>query len=125
MSKQRVVVFDLDGTLADYSQGWQGIYKIGRPLTKGVKLAFKLANLGYRIIIYTCRTNPDLNTGYTQDQLVRIVKYWLDKYLVPYDEIYVGPGKPHASAYIDDRAVKFNANSNRVFALKQIEQLKR
>jgi hypothetical protein len=34
------------------------------------------------------------------------VKYWLDKHGFVYSEIYIGQGKPAASAYVDDRAVR-------------------
>ena len=35
---------------------------------------------------------------------IRIID-WLEKYKFPYTDVYIGQGKPRASAYIDDRAV--------------------
>lgn len=34
------------------------------------------------------------------------IKEYMDKHELPYDEIYVGQGKPVASYYVDDRGVR-------------------
>jgi hypothetical protein len=38
------------------------------------------------------------------------MRYYLDTWGVPYNEIWVGAGKPVAKAYVDDRALRFDNN---------------
>ena len=102
-SKPTVAV-DLDGVLSQYS-GWKGINHIDAPVDGAVDFTKKLSRFA-RIVIWTVRTNGAVqNEGNSQVELLEIVKRWLDKHEFKYDDIYSGPGKPIASAYIDDRAV--------------------
>ena len=39
-----------------------------------------------------------------------ILYEWLEKYEIPYDEIYFG--KPNADVYIDDKGLKFESWKN-------------
>lgn len=122
MRKYKSVCFDLDGTIASYDDGWQGASNIGEPLERGCQLLKECAKK-YYIIIYSCRSNPNLNSGYTEGRLAQYIIDWLNKHDLPYDEVYVGPGKPVAIAYVDDRAVPFNKNSNVEQALETIDHL--
>lgn len=62
---------------------------------------------GYKIIIHSSRaweSFPD------RKERVSEMKKNLDAWQIPYDEIYVGVGKPVAAAYVDDKAVRFDNN---------------
>lgn len=122
MTRRPTICFDLDGTLADYSDGWQGVEKIGKPLLSGTKLLKRLSTQ-CTIIIYTCRTNAELNSAFSQAELVAFVQQWFTEHQLPYNEIYVGLGKPQADVYIDDRAVHFQARSNVDYAMKAIRRI--
>jgi len=111
---KRTVCVDLDGVLAHYD-GWKGIEHIGAPIEGALLFMQQLAHT-YRVVVLTTRCKEYLNSstspaGTTDpdrrpaDQLAAIVRRWLDEHGFPYDEIYVGQGKPFAIAYIDDRAV--------------------
>lgn len=98
---KKTICVDLDGVLADYSKGWQGVDHIGDPIPGAVEFVKKLNELG-RVVIFTSRcssVHKDCTHAGVQ------VACWLQKHGFEYDEIYMGQGKPIASAYIDDRAI--------------------
>ncbi len=102
---QKYVCIDLDGTIAHYKE-WQGEEFFGEPV-EGVQAALQqLRSHGWKIIIYTTRSNQPLIEGY------------LTKNSIPFDYINYNPdqpknalgGKPYADVYIDDRGIQFNGN---------------
>jgi glutaredoxin len=114
MPFQPTIAIDYDGTIVKH------VFPLpGEPL-EGVKEAFALfKKLGYRLLIYSCRTcrwYPEifrkdgepmgLECSYAQD-----MKRVLDENQIPYDEIDDGlKGKPVAEIYIDDKGWRFNGN---------------
>ena len=120
--RKRTICFDLDGTLANYDEGWQGTAVIGKPLARGARLLREVFKT-HRVIIYSCRGNPRLNSGHTEAELAKIIEEWFLKNDLPFDEIYTGLGKPVADAYVDDRAIEFNSCSNVQHALAKIRNL--
>jgi len=105
---KRTIMFDLDGTVSDYSGGWaiHGEFP-GEPFPESVDAIKKLKDANYIIGIYTTRPNE-------------LVEKWLDKYeLTEYvDFINDNPQqpegashKPIAHAYIDDRAIRFDGTN--------------
>lgn len=105
--KPRVCV-DLDGVLAKYN-GWEGLDKIGPPIPGALDFAWSLAEIA-DIVIFTSRCSLDAGgegppTRLSPRQLRIKVIEWLEKHKFPFTDVYVGQGKPRASAFIDDRAV--------------------
>ncbi len=114
---KQTVVFDLDGTLARYD-GWKGVDIIGEPFYGAVDLIRRLLNSGIKVWIYTTRTNTDVNDvqaegfhceeGKEAEFLRKIVRDWLKVWGFPLIsdnfDVYIGPGKPIASIYVDDKA---------------------
>lgn len=111
-SHHNVVAVDLDGTLLEFD--WdeyerKGYDYLGEPKRNAVEILRELKQLGYTIIIYSCRFTPSLykNPKDTLSKtIVRVCKH-LDKYSVPYDDLWIKEGKPKADFYIDDKAVEF------------------
>jgi hypothetical protein len=101
---QRTICYDLDGTLAEYN-GWQGEEVIGEPIKNIVVDLKKEKENGSKIIIHTSRINLELHPDYTLEEQVELVKNWLNKNGIPYDEIWQGIGKPMADRYVDDHSV--------------------
>jgi len=106
--KPRVCV-DLDGVLAKY-ESWRGPDQIGPPLPGALEFATSLSQIA-DIVIFTTRCSQEHYGEHSTTTLVspgrlkiRIID-WLEKYNFPYADVYVGQGKPHALAFIDDRAV--------------------
>lgn len=103
---KRSVCVDLDGVLAQYD-GWKGVEHIGDPIPGAVLFTKRLQEIA-RVVIFTTRTNADPKISERNESVERLtqrVRLWLDAHGFAYDEIYVGQGKPLASAYVDDRAV--------------------
>jgi len=104
---EKIVVVDLDGTLAEY-EGWTGEWApIGEPISDvngwtARDFMLRLQERGYRTIVYSSR-------GDTNEIL-----HWLEKHGIPCNavnwplvEIAGMSEKPIAVAYVDDRAVRF------------------
>jgi hypothetical protein len=114
MGKKTVLV-DLDGVLADYSRGWQGIDHIGDPIPGAVEFVRRLSEFA-RVVIYTtrCKAYPADQPGPDgapepcrddSEALAFRVRTWLNRHGFTYDEVYTDQGKPFAAAIVDDRAV--------------------
>lgn len=117
--RKKTVAVDLDGTISQYEE-WKGLDHFGDPIKGAREFLAKLSE-NYEVLIYTTRTCLAINDPEKARQAVeanrlhilenaadfiaRKIERWLDKHNLPYDRVYVGQGKPIASAYIDDRAV--------------------
>lgn len=101
------VCVDLDGVLAKY-ENWRGPDQIGPPLPGAMEFMTSLAQIA-DILIFTTRCSSDHfgehSTLTSPGRLKIRVIDWLEKYNFPYSDVYVGQGKPHALAFIDDRGV--------------------
>lgn len=101
------IVIDLDGTICPI-KAKDGKYEELVPLPGAVEKMNDLKKNGFYIIISTARNmeTQGANVGKVLRNIGKITLDWLDKYKIPYDEIYFG--KPNAQVYIDDRALRFS-----------------
>lgn len=102
---QSTLCIDFDGVIHDHNLGFHDGTIYGEPI-KGSLEALKELSLKYKIIIFTCKARPDrpLINGKTGAELVW---EWLDKHNVQQFVSKVTATKPIASAYIDDKAIRF------------------
>jgi hypothetical protein len=102
---KKTIALDVDATLAHYTK-WEGIELIGDPLP-GAKEFVERLRQHAEILIYTTRGNAEMNGrhGWGPTILRKLIAEWLEKHGIPYDDIWIGQGKPIFSAIIDDRAV--------------------
>ena len=103
-SKPLRICFDFDNTLVSYP-AVKGDYSTVKPITKNIKFLRLLKDLGHTIIIYTARKmrTHGGNVGKVVADISQVTLDTLNKFNIPYDEIYFG--KPYANFYIDDLAV--------------------
>jgi len=103
IEKQRYC-FDLDNTLVTYPEV-PGDYSTVKPIAHTIDLVKRLKQFGHTIIIYTARrmNTHNGNTGKIMADIGKLTLDTIDKFGIPYDEIYFG--KPYADFYIDDCAV--------------------
>lgn len=106
---KKTVAVDLDGVLAQYD-GWQGVEYFGDPIPGSVEFTQQLAE-NYDIIIHTCRCYEKIS--HESIHLLRNrVRDWLDQHGYVYHYIHIEEGKPIASAYIDDNAIRCEPEIN-------------
>lgn len=101
------ICIDLDGVIADFKKEGE-TYNDVLPIHGAIEKLGELKKNGYYIIIQTARhmKTCESNLGRVNAKITKITLEWLDKYQVPYDEIYFG--KPWAHIYIDDNAFRFS-----------------
>lgn len=97
--------FDLDNTLVSYPE-IEGDYTSVKPIQRTINFLNYLYSQGHTIIIHTARRMKTHggNVGRVQADIAKITFETLDKFAIPYHEIYFG--KPYAHFYIDDLAIK-------------------
>ena len=95
------VCVDLDGVLASKLAPFKKT-QIGPPID-GVVEFLRDLNEFADITILTSRLST--GTDEEQEELRQVIEAWLNDNNLPFKNIYTGPGKPMAHAYIDDRAV--------------------
>ena len=101
--------FDLDNTLVTFPKV-SGDYSTVEPIDSNIKILRYLKKLGHVIIIYTARrmATHKSNVGKIIADIGKVTFDTLDKFDIPYDEIYFG--KPQADFYIDDLAISSYAD---------------
>ena len=114
------ICFDLDNTLVSYPKTI-GDYSTVEPITKNINFLKFLKELGHTIIIYTARRmrTHSGNVGRVVADISRVTLDTLDKFDIPYDEIYFG--KPYANFYIDDLAVNPSISMNQAIGVYDTE----
>jgi len=100
-----IIAVDFDGVIHQNSKGFHDGTIYDEPV-EGVKKGLEYLSKSYKLVIYTCKANPDrpLINGKTGSRLIYdwLVEHELDSYI--YDIVYE---KPNAKYYIDDKAITF------------------
>lgn len=101
------IVIDLDGTICPIKKSNEH-YADLKPFDEAVARLGEMRAAGHYIIIQTARNmaTQESNLGKVMKNIGKVTLEWLERYEVPYDEIYFG--KPNAHLYIDDRALRFS-----------------
>lgn len=103
------ICFDLDNTLVTYPI-IPGDYSTCLPIQKTIDFLKYLKELGNIIIIHTARRmrTHSANLGKVNADIGKLTFDTLERFQVPYDEIYFG--KPDADFYIDDKGINCFGN---------------
>ena len=100
------LIIDLDGTIC---KTFNGNYSDAVP-TKGIlELLAKYKKDGFAIVISTSRNmlTYQNNIGKINANTLPIIIEWLNKYQIPFDEIFVGkPWCGDEGFYVDDKAIR-------------------
>lgn len=101
-------IFDIDGTLCPIKSEDQE-YKDLIPNKKMVEKIRYYHKNGSKIVLFTSRNMKTFsgNVGMINKVTAKIITEWLEKWDIPYDEIFYGkpwPGKH--GFYVDDRTVR-------------------
>lgn len=107
-----ILAVDFDGTLVN--EDGQGSYHV----IPGAREALeRFRQNGYHIVIHTCRIGIAMAEGRVKRE-VEVIKETLTFFAIPFDEIYMAP-KMVADLYIDDRAIAFAGDWQKVARLVQ------
>lgn len=118
--ERKRICFDLDNTLVTYPEK-QGDYTTVLPIDKNIKMLRYLYEQGHTIIINTARRmkSSGNNPGRAVRNGYKDLFQTLEKYNIPFDEIYF---KPHADFYIDDLSCKpYNIEKETGFYYDRVE----
>lgn len=101
-AESKRICFDIDNTL--FTLAINKDYRNIRPIQRNIDLLKKLYNQGHNIILYTARNmkSSDGNVGLATRRAMPDILYILEKYEIPYHEIYF---KPYFDFLIDDLAI--------------------
>jgi capsule biosynthesis phosphatase len=100
------IIIDLDNTIAGPKRENYADCQPNRPVIAQMK-AYK--EMGFEIAIHTARNMRTYggNVGRINVMTLPVITEWLDRYGVPYDEIWVGkPWCGPEGFYVDDRALR-------------------
>jgi hypothetical protein len=112
------IAIDFDGVIHSYSRGWQGGEIYDLPVEGTREALTELRAKGWKIYIFSTRTNKIYHKNDRPPQEERM-KIYLEEHGIPYDKIW-SFGKPMADIYLDDRALNFRGKW--VDSLQEIEQ---
>lgn len=102
------ICVDLDGTICELRKPGE-TYADVQPKPGARAFLNMLHESGHTIIIHTARNmqTQGHNVGKVMKNVGLITLEWLQKYDIPYDEIFFG--KPNADLTIDDRCIRFQS----------------
>ncbi len=105
------ICLDFDGVIHNDEKGFYDGTIYGEPIEGSLESIRSLSSR-YKVVIYSCKSNPKrpLVDGKTGTELIW---QWLEKYNIKDYISDVTFNKPHAIAYIDDKAIRFE-NWNQV-----------
>ena len=107
--KGKVLVCDVDGTIAHSKRDSQQDYSELKPIQKVLDKLMILKSEGWHIIISTARNmrTYDGDIDAISENMLPVLIEWLDKHKVPYDEIHIGkPWCGYEGFYVDDKTVR-------------------
>lgn len=118
------ICFDLDNTLVTHPT-IHGDYSSVLPIQRNIDYLKLLHRLGHIIIIYTARRfrTHSGNVGAIVADIGKVTFDTLDKFNIPYDEIFFG--KPYAQYYIDDLAVNANSSLDKALGIYDTDTIPR
>ena len=113
----KTAIIDFDGTLCEHA-----FPAVGKPEPHVREALEKLKEMGYEIIIHSCRTAADWGPLNRKEHIKKIEKF-MEENELPYDEILTDSSydKPSADVYIDDRGVGYRGNWQET--IEEVEKL--
>jgi len=108
MEKEHIIVMDIDSCLCEKKEKWKSYSEL-KPVNAILERLREYKRKGFHIILYTSRNMNtfECNIGKINANTAKIILDWLEKYNIPYDEIYFGkPWCGFKGFYVDDKAIR-------------------
>lgn len=112
MSNRKILCFDFDGVIHSYKSGWNGFTNADDKPVDGIKEALNILKEKYEIVVYSSRCK--------HKEGIECIENYMKKYNLFYDN--VSNVKPPAWLTIDDRAICFTGDCNKL--LDEIKKFK-
>jgi hypothetical protein len=103
-NNKKILLFDFDGVIHSYANGWRGVDLAMDKPVPGIKETIDILKEDYQIIIYSSRCSHI--AGLT------CIRQYCKEYNIYYDDI--SDRKPAAYLTIDDRCVCFDGDSEKL-----------
>ncbi|OFI49268.1 capsular biosynthesis protein [Floricoccus tropicus] len=103
----KAIVMDIDNTICE-KKGTKNYIDL-EPYSEVVEMMRQYKSKGYQIILQTARqmNTHKKNIGKINIDTLPTIIEWLNKWDIPYDELYVGkPWCGKTGFYVDDRAIR-------------------
>lgn len=100
-----VVCLDFDGVIHNDSLGFYDGTIYGNPIDGSIDAIVELSKK-YKIVIYTCKANPN-RPLINNKSGIELIWEWLDKHNLKNCVSDVTFNKPTALVYVDDKAIRF------------------
>lgn len=97
---KKTIIFDFDGTITEYKNGWQGATTINELPVEGIKETIVTLREKYKVVVYSTRCHE---IGGKE-----AIEKWLIDNDIEVDEVV--NKKVPAFLQVDDRAINFNGN---------------
>lgn len=108
MQEKNVIVMDVDGTICSIKKKGESYLDV-LPNQQVVDQMKSYKEKGFYIVLFTSRNmrSYDGNLGKINANTAKDMFSWLEKYDIPYDEIYFGkPWCGFNGFYVDDKAIR-------------------
>lgn len=108
MYEEYTFIFDIDGTICPIKKKEEK-YEDLIPYDNIVNKIRYYKNEGAKIILFTSRNMKTYNgnLGLINKNTAKILMEWLEKWNIPYDEIFYGkPWPGNKGFYVDDRSIR-------------------
>lgn len=105
-AEKKIIAIDFDGVIHNHYLGYHDGTIYGEAISDSIESIKNLYDMGYEIIIYSCKCHPErpLVKGKSGKQLIW---EWLKENKIDKIIKEVSWGKPHALIYIDDKGYRF------------------
>lgn len=120
MSKP-ILCVDFDGVIHSYTSGWKGIDIIPDPITTGFFEWLETADPVFSVCIYSSRSKEARGIKAMQEYVSNAaIDHYGDNVPQHVDNLWYAHEKPAAFMTIDDRAVQFTGDWNKLHPLDLI-----
>tara|TARA_Y100000590_G_C14964365_1_gene729943 strand:- start:8 stop:391 length:384 start_codon:yes stop_codon:yes gene_type:complete len=118
MAEVRTICFDLDGVLCNQTTG---DYENALPNRHAIEVVNRLHTEGYRVIVHTSRFMGRANGDEAEARRIgfEFTRRQLEGWGVQFDALHLG--KPRYDLLVDDRAVFFEADWDRIHEALTVE----
>ncbi len=117
-NRDKVICVDFDGTIAEYDRGTWKKNEFGLPIQGASEAMKSLRELGYKLILFTCRNDTNELRQWLKDNNFEFDGINSTEFNYPETS-----NKPSAEFYIDDHNLRFDKKNGWRSIVEQVKLL--